>query len=359
MKDTLFSLYTALDTVVLERQADDRFILLTDSTTWFCDLLPKACVSGETLNIQGISPFLDNFFFDANGVWSDKQSEPLCSGPWIETNSEGSEIALQADAINHSGKCLLLIQELGQSYEHQVNILQAARQNLLTREHLEAEVHKRTEQIRQREEEIAMRLLAASGVRDEETGAHVRRIGMYSAAIARVMGWDQLNIDEIRVAAPMHDIGKIGIPDKILLKPGKLTSEEYLIMQGHADIGASMLDGSDIPLLIMAKDIAHCHHERWDGKGYPRGLGGSDIPVSARIVAIADVYDALVHQRVYKPAYPEAHAIELMTMQSGSYFDPDIFPLFIELLPEIRGIREEIRENEFSVLPDDHYPYVL
>lgn len=359
MKDTLFSLYTALDTVVLERQADGKFILLTESTPWFCDLLPKACTSGETLNIHGISPFLDNFFFDADEVWSDKESEPLCSGPWVETNSAGAEIALQADAINHADKCLLLIQALGQSYEHQVNILQAARQNLLTREHLETEVHKRTEQIRLREEEIAMRLLAASGVRDEETGAHVRRIGMYSAAIARAMGWDQLNIDEIRVAAPMHDIGKIGIPDKILLKPARLTSEEYIIMQGHADIGANMLDGSDIPLLIMAKDIAHCHHERWDGRGYPRGLQRTDIPESARIVAIADVYDALVHQRVYKPAYPEAHAIELMTKQSGTYFDPDIFPLFIELLPEIRRIREEIRESEFTGMPDDHYPYVL
>jgi response regulator RpfG family c-di-GMP phosphodiesterase len=359
MTDTLFSLYSTLQTVVLERQDDTRFILLTESTPWFCDLLPKACVAGETLVLQGISPFLDNFFFDANEVWSDQNAEPLCSGPWVEVNSEGLEIALQADAINHAGKCLLLIQKLGQSYEHQVNILQAARQNLLTREHLEAEIHKRTEQIRLREEEIAMRLLAASGVRDEETGAHVRRIGMYSAAIAESLGWGQLNIDEIRVAAPMHDIGKIGIPDNILLKPAKLTSEEYIIMQGHAEIGANMLDGSDIPLLIMAKDIAHCHHERWDGRGYPRGLEGADIPESARIVAIADVYDALVHQRIYKPAYPEAHAIELMTQQSGSYFDPDIFSVFIELLPEIRRIREEIRENAYSGMPDDHYPYVL
>jgi response regulator RpfG family c-di-GMP phosphodiesterase len=353
MNETLFRLYSVQGIVVLERMPDDRFRLLTDASPVLCDLMGGNCKSEDILDLRGISPFLDNFFIDAEEHWAAESLEPLSSGPWIETGKDGIEVALQADAVCLDGQSLLLFREMGDAYHQQVRILQAARQNLLASEQLEIEIHKRTEQIRLREEEVAMRLLAASGVRDEETGAHVRRIGLYSAVIAEALGWHQLAIDDIRVAAPMHDIGKIGIPDKILLKPGRLTSEEYKIMQGHAEIGARMLDGSDIPLLMMARDIAHCHHEHWDGCGYPDNLKGTDIPESARIVAIADVFDALVHERVYKPAFTESHAIELMQDQSGTYFDPDIFRVFLTLLPEIREIQKEVREDDYPSVTEN------
>jgi response regulator RpfG family c-di-GMP phosphodiesterase len=347
MNNTLFRLYSVQGIVVLERLSDGRFRLLTDASPVLCDLMQRNCKVEDVINVREISPFLENFFIDAEEHWAARIPEPLSSGPWIETSKNGIEIALQADAVCLDDQSLLLFREMRDAYHQQVRILQAARQNLLASEQLEIEIHKRTEQIRLREEEVAMRLLAASGVRDEETGAHVRRIGLYSAVIAQALGWHQLAIDDIRVAAPMHDIGKIGIPDKILLKPGRLTTEEYKIMQGHAEIGARMLDGSDIPLLVMARDIAHCHHEHWDGCGYPNNLKGTDIPESARIVAIADVYDALVHERIYKSAFTESHAIELMRAQSGNYFDPDIFRVFLTILPEIREIREEIREDDY------------
>lgn len=237
------------------------------------------------------------------------------------------------------------IEHLAESYEQQVKVLQAAREHLLNEETLERAVESRTAAIRQREEEIAMRLLAAAGIRDEETGSHVRRIGLFSAAVGQALGWNAGRIADIRVAAPMHDIGKIGIPDAILLKPGKLTADEYRIMQQHTTIGAKMLGGSDIPLLVMSSEIALCHHEKWDGSGYPNGKHGEDIPIAARIVAIVDVYDAMLNRRVYKAPIAESEVLRSMADAPGKHFDPALLDVFTSILPVIREIREAIREK--------------
>jgi HD-GYP domain-containing protein (c-di-GMP phosphodiesterase class II) len=149
----------------------------------------------------------------------------------------------------------------------------------------------------------------------------------------------------IRVAAPMHDIGKIGIPDAILLKPGRLTQDEFRIMRQHTVIGARMLGGSDIPLLNMAREIALFHHEKWDGSGYPNGLKRGEIPIAARIVAIVDVYDAMVHRRVYKTAIPEIEVLDTMARAAGHHFDPVLFDVFTGILPLIRQIREAVPET--------------
>ena len=242
--------------------------------------------------------------------------------------------------------CLLLIKRLGESYSSRARILQVEREHRLNEEWLEKEVQRRTAQLRKREEEIALRLLAAAGTRDEETGAHVRRLGLYAAAIAGAIGWSRQAVDDIRIAAPMHDIGKIGIPDRILLKRGKLLPDETEIMQRHTLLGAQMLEGNDMPLLQMARTIALSHHEKWDGSGYPEGLAGEDIPEAARIVGICDVYDALVHNRVYKPAVPEAEALKYMESLSGIQFDPRLFNVFMSLIPEIRRIREEFKDED-------------
>lgn len=216
---------------------------------------------------------------------------------------------------------------------------------------LEQEVRDRTADIRRREEELALRLVTASEWRDNETGAHIRRIGLYAAALARALGWEARAVDDIRLAASMHDVGKIGIPDTILLKPGKLTGEEFEVIKTHAEIGALMLGASDIPLLQLAAEIAHSHHEKWNGFGYPRGLAGKDIPQSARIVAVADVYDALVHERVYKPALPEQEALAIITEQRGQHFDPEVVDAFLTLVPEFRRIRETVREQQTALRP--------
>ena len=153
-------------------------------------------------------------------------------------------------------------------------------------------------------------------------------------------------MNDIRLAAPMHDIGKIGIPDNVLRKPGRLTESEFEVVQQHAPIGAEILAGSGITLLEIAHDIALYHQEKWDGSGYPEGLSGNAIPVAARIVAVADVYDALLSERVYRPAMSEEKALEVMTSGRGSHFDPAIFDCFISILPRFRQIRASLSEEE-------------
>jgi putative two-component system response regulator len=230
-----------------------------------------------------------------------------------------------------------------------VNALERRRLTMLAADYqreLEAQVRQRTEQLRMREEEIALRLVTAAEHRDAETGAHIRRIGLYSEIIARARGWDASDAEELRMAAPMHDVGKIGIPDHILLKPGSLTSQEFRVIERHTTMGADILSGSHVPLLRLACQIALTHHERWDGAGYPHGLSSDEIPEAGRIVAIADVYDALVHTRVYRPALSEEQALHIMRRANGRQFDPDIFDTFLNVLPDLRKIRERLHREE-------------
>ncbi|MEW6351841.1 MAG: HD domain-containing phosphohydrolase [Thermodesulfobacteriota bacterium] len=229
------------------------------------------------------------------------------------------------------------------------NALERRRLTLLSQDYereLERKIELRTTQLREAQEEIIHRLISASGFRDEETGAHVRRIGLYSGVVARVLGWGERRANDIKLAAPMHDVGKIGIPDRILRKAGRLTREEYEIMKKHTLIGARILEGSNVPLLELARDIALTHHEKWDGSGYPQGLAGEGIPEEGRIVGVVDVYDALVHKRVYKEAFPEDKAIAIMCEAKGSHFDPHMLDAFLRVLPEMRRIREDVRDEE-------------
>lgn len=226
-----------------------------------------------------------------------------------------------------------------------VNALERRRLSLLSNHYqhqLENDVRERTALLRLREEEVALRLITAAEHRDAETGAHIRRIGLYSEIIALARGWDEGSAEELRLAAPMHDVGKIGIPDHILLKPGSLTSREFSVIERHTTMGASILAGSRIPMLRLARQIALTHHERWDGGGYPAGLQGEEIPEEGRIVAVADVYDALVHTRVYRPAMSEQQALQIMRRARGRQFDPTIFDTFLNVLPGLREVRRRL-----------------
>lgn len=200
-------------------------------------------------------------------------------------------------------------------------------------------------------EETVQSLVRASLYRDEETGSHIRRVGEFSGLLALQMGRDQDHAARIRQAAPLHDLGKIAIPDAILRKPGPLTSEEMAIMRTHTIVGASMLSEARFPMLKMAQDIALNHHERWDGRGYPNRIGGNDIPEAARIVAIADVYDALSHDRVYRPALPESEVLAILRDGRGRHFDSEILDAFFEILPQIRYVNESILEDYHLVHP--------
>ena len=203
---------------------------------------------------------------------------------------------------------------------------------------LEKKVIEQTRVIRQAHEETIHRLVAATMCRDEETGAHIVRSGLCTEVLARAAGWSDTEAQRIRLAAPMHDIGKIGIPDAILQKPGRLTAEEYDVMKTHTTIGADVLTGSQSPVLQLAREIALNHHERWDGKGYPAGLAGDAIPVAARMVSIVDVYDALTHDRVYRRAFSEEQALTMMREQQGAQFDPLLLTVFFTVLEEVHEL---------------------
>lgn len=196
-------------------------------------------------------------------------------------------------------------------------------------EWLAEEVRKATGSIIRRERESILFLSRAAEHRDPETGDHLVRMATYSRLLAKSLGLDTERVELIYTAAPMHDIGKIGVSDAILLKEGPLSPDEKRAMQQHTTYGKAILDGSTSPLLQLAGDIAYCHHERWDGLGYPRGLAGTEIPLVGRIVALADVFDALVTKRPYKPAWPVDDALAYLRAQRGSHFDPDCVDAFL------------------------------
>lgn len=194
--------------------------------------------------------------------------------------------------------------------------------------------------------QIVRRLGRAAEYRDNETGLHIIRMSKMAALIGMQAGMSEEECDLLLNAAPMHDIGKIGIPDTILLKPGKFEPEEWEIMKTHAQIGADILSGDDMPLLNMASEIALTHHEKWDGSGYPNGLKGEAIPLVGRITALADVFDALTSERPYKKAWSVEDSIALIKEQSGKHFDPALVEHFLKIINSVVEIKEQYAEPE-------------
>ncbi len=188
--------------------------------------------------------------------------------------------------------------------------------------------------------QIIQRLGTAAEFKDNETGLHVIRMSHYARTLALAAGYSKYAADDLLHAAPMHDVGKIGIPDAILQKPGKLTEDEWVIMRQHTVIGTKIIGDHPSGLLHTAQIIAQNHHEKWDGSGYPNGLAGEAIPHVARVVAIADVFDALTSERPYKPAWSVEDAVGLIRQQSSLHFDPELVEIFLDCLPEILQIRE-------------------
>lgn len=203
----------------------------------------------------------------------------------------------------------------------------------------------KADELKQSRLEIIQRLGRAAEYKDNETGLHVVRMSHYSRVLALAYGFPEQLADDLLNAAPMHDIGKIGIPDHILLKPGKLTAEEYAVMQEHPRIGAEIIGDSDSGLLQLARSVALYHHEKWDGSGYPHRLQGDAIPIEARIVALADVFDALTSKRPYKQAWTVDAALTHIREQAGKHFDPALVSLLEQQLPDILVIKERWAEE--------------
>lgn len=209
---------------------------------------------------------------------------------------------------------------------------------------LEDKVAERTHELQKTRLEVIHRLGLAAEYRDSETGFHIIRMSKISAELAKAVGLSDAECELILNSSPMHDIGKLGIPDSVLLKPGKLDAAEWEIMKAHTIIGAEILSGGDSELLIQAKLIAMTHHERWDGSGYPKGLKGEEIPLVGRIVALADVFDALTSERPYKEAWSVTEAKNYILEMSGKQFDPKLVEIFFSILPKIQEISNRYRE---------------
>jgi two-component system response regulator RpfG len=224
------------------------------------------------------------------------------------------------------------------------NLLTLRRQQLALEDRrrlLEHMVEDATREVREREKETLLRLARAGEFRDEETGYHLIRMARYSRLIAAAIGLDRDEAETVELAAPLHDIGKIGIPDQILLKPAKLDDAEWQVMRRHPLIGHEILKGSASKYVRMGALIALGHHEKFDGTGYPNGLVADHIPLCARIVAVADVYDALTSPRPYKPAWPAERAFQYLAAQRGRHFDPRLVDAFISLRREITEFQSQ------------------
>lgn len=216
---------------------------------------------------------------------------------------------------------------------------------------LEQEVSKKTKELQEAlaevqksERDIISILGKTAEYRDNETSAHTLRVGEMAALIAKKFEWSDDNVELMRLAAPMHDMGKVGISDNILLKPGKLDDEEFEIMKQHSHIGYSILSQKETPLLKLASEIAYTHHEKYNGKGYPNALSGEEIPISGAIVAVVDVFDALLSERPYKKAFTLDKTLEIIKNDSGSHFHPKVVELFMQSLDEILAIRANLQD---------------
>jgi putative two-component system response regulator len=224
--------------------------------------------------------------------------------------------------------------------------IQLANQNQI----LEQKVVERTRDLAAAQLEILERLARAAEYRDDDTGQHTQRVGHISALVAKAMGLPPARVETIRRAAPLHDVGKIGVPDNILLKPGRLTPEEFEVIKPHTTIGAALLSGGHSEMVQIAELIALTHHERWDGSGYPSGMKGEEIPIEGRIVSIADVFDALSHDRPYKKAWPLEDAVAEIERNGGRQFDPAVVTAFLGLWQD--GSLRRVFSGQDVVLDD-------
>ncbi|WP_407177441.1 HD-GYP domain-containing protein [Bradyrhizobium sp. STM 3562] len=256
------------------------------------------------------------------------------------TSIEDDEVrmqALQAGATD-------FLPKRPQSLEMRVRLRNLVRLGLAVRKlndrtaHLASEVAAATQKLQEREEEIILRLALAVEYRDNDTGEHTLRVAKYSRLIAEELGLSERLCRDIYLAAPLHDVGKVAIPDSILLKPGRLNEEEMAIIRTHAAIGGRILADSHCELIQLGAAIAFAHHERWDGTGYPRGLEGPEIPIAARVVAVADVFDALTTKRPYKEAMPLTEARDYLVKRSGQEFDPACVDAFLSRWDDVLAI---------------------
>ena len=264
----------------------------------------------------------------------------------VLTAHEGAEVRLQAlkeGARDYISKPFVDA-EFAHRIRNHLEVRMLYREREMQNEILEQRVSERTEELKETQAEILRRLAKAGEFRDNDTGNHVTRVSHSCRVLAQAAGVDAHLTEMIYMASPLHDIGKIGVPDHILLKKGRLTDDEMVIMRQHVDYGVEMLGNHPAPVLQVACSIAQNHHEKWDGSGYPKALSGVAIPIEARMVAICDVFDALTSERPYKVAWSVEKAVDFLQENAGSHFDPHLIDRFVGILPDIEAIRRRFAD---------------
>jgi putative two-component system response regulator len=266
-----------------------------------------------------------------------------------QRNDYRTRSVLAVPMLDHREEVLGVLQLINSTQDGRVVTFDPAREDLVRSLASQAAVAvnnaRLTAEIKRVHLDTILRLSVAAEYKDKDTAAHIRRMSHYSAALARKLGWSDAQVELLLYAAPMHDVGKIGIPDSVLLKPGKLNAEEWKIMQEHTTIGGRIMADSDSPLLKSSETVALTHHEKWDGSGYPNGLKGEEIPQVGRIVAVADVFDALSSRRVYKGALALEESLGIIQADAGTHFDPECAAAFSGIMDEVREIHEKYRDS--------------
>ncbi len=294
-------------------------------------------VTGKPLNIPDVykirnTEYSYNPSFDQKNNYRNKS---ILTVPLINKDSDTIGVLQLFNKLNTSGKVLSY-----RTYDEEI-VQSLASQAAVAIDN--AILH---DQIKKAHFDSIIQLSMANEFRDNETGYHVKRVTFYCEAISKAMGFDETFVENLKYASALHDIGKIGIPDRILKKNGRLVKEEFEIMKRHTIIGLQILGNSDYKILKLAKRIAISHHEKWDGSGYPYGLKGENIDIGGRITALADVFDALSSKRVYKPAIPIETTFEMVREERGKHFDPVVIDAFFKIQDEIVRIFETYREQE-------------
>lgn len=294
---------------------------------------------------------VDYMMPEMNGLEFIKEYRKLYAQiPIIMLTAVGDDVQLQVEALELGATDFLIKPIVPPAFKARMNnLLKMHISQELIRDRavmLKDEVANATRVIQEREEEALHVLGRAAEYKDPETGAHVERVAHYCKLLAKGIGLPEIMQNKVYHASPFHDIGKVGIPDNILLKPGKLSEEEFAVMKTHPRIGYEILRDAKSDNLKAGAMIAMSHHEKWDGSGYPNGLQGEEIPIYGRIVAVADVFDALTSKRPYKKAWSFDAAIEYLKEQKGKHFDPELVDLFIENIDEVQKIFEMIKEEE-------------
>ncbi len=338
------SIYLKEDDRLIFKVAKNRKLTINGSSLFFDKpidingdgIAAYTCRSGQIVNLEdayNISPEMPYRFNKEYDIKNNYRTKSLLSLPMKDSDGEVFGVLELINAKDKDGRIIAYNQDT-------INIMRS----LASQAAVAIKKIMLTEKLRQSYIETIMRLSIAAEYRDDDTGNHIKRISRFSEILAKKLGLSEKQIYSIKYGSPMHDVGKIGIRDSVLKKPGKLTNEEFDEIKTHTIIGARILSGSEADILKVSERIAISHHEKFDGSGYPYGLRGDEIPLEGRIVAVADVFDALTSKRCYKPAFSIEKSVDIIKSGKCQHFDPDIVDVFLDSVDEFAEIKAMLND---------------